>query len=245
VKNFSLLLLLLCMVSMVALAQNVTLAASVTSNLGNQPIGFPALTPFLLANNGSSTITITSITITSIAVSPPPFSIYSAALTFSCVVSELLPTGGSCGIVVQFKPSAVGPVSAMLRVTYYEGQNSDNPVSLTANLIANGIYDATLIALPNFPCTNLTNNIQCTVTLLNQEPTTLESISISVGPKQSYSITGNTCGSSLSALSSCTITVGYEYISSEYAEGVLQVTSNAPDNRTITFNLLGCRRYGC
>ena len=134
-------------------------------------------------------------------------------------------------------------------VTYAE---SDQP--LRATLTATGVYDVTIIAptphLEELPCnyhiTDFFGPSPCTVTLLNQEPTTLGSISFGVEPEGDFSIdtTLTTCGSSLSFLSSCTISVQYNG-DMNLEEGVLQVTSDSPDGRTIKFRVQGCRIYTC
>ncbi|MGC2108575.1 MAG: choice-of-anchor D domain-containing protein [Candidatus Korobacteraceae bacterium] len=235
--------LLVCMVSMLALAEvNVTLAPSGTSDFGNQPIGFQALTPFLLANSGSSAITITGI-----AVEPAngPYSIYHDQYT-SCPSQGMLSAGADCEIVVGFTASAVGPVSGKLVVNYVV-QNSH--VTLNANLMANGVNDVTIVAAPipcNYHIQYFFSPLPCTVTLLNQEPTTLMSISEEVEPSGpgDFSIWSTTCGSSLSVLTSCTIAIAY-WGGHDLEEGVLQVTSNSPDHRTIKFRLQGCSRGLC
>lgn len=118
------LLLLVCTVSMLGLAQvNVTLAPSGTSDFGNQPIGFRALTPFLLNNSGSGAVMITSI-----AVSQPsngPYSIYHDPNT-SCPSQGQLSGESDCEIVVGFTASSVGRVAGTLMVTYVA---ENNPVS--------------------------------------------------------------------------------------------------------------------
>lgn len=239
------LLVVLCTFSMLAFAQiEVTLAPSGTSDLGNQPMGFRALTPLVLANNGSGTIHITGI-----AVSPNgPYSIFDDPYT-SCPSHGQLAGRAHCEIVVGFTASDVGEVQGTLMVTYAE---SDQP--LRATLTATGVYDVTIIAptphLEELPCnyhiTDFFGPSPCTVTLLNQEPTTLGSISFGVEPEGDFSIdtTLTTCGSSLSFLSSCTISVQYNG-DMNLEEGVLQVTSDSPDGRTIKFRVQGCRIYTC
>ena len=229
------LVLLVCVVPMLALAAaNVTLAPSGTSDFGNQPIGFQALTPFLLTNSGSSPITITGI-----ALEPAngPYSIYYDQNS-SCPSQGMLSGGADCAIAVGFTASVVGAVPGKLMVNYV-AQNSQ--VTLTAKLMANGLNDVTITSPCNFDIQYfLSGPVPCPVTLLNQEPTTLMSISEEVQPSGpgDFSIASRTCESSLSALTSCTITIEYGG-GQRLEEGVLQVMSNSPDHKTIKFRLQG------
>lgn len=240
------LLLLICMVSMLALAQ-VTLDPSSPSNLGNQAIGYPAGTPFTLYNQGSQ------ITIESITVSPSgPYLVFSNP-PYNC--PSTLSQGGACTIWVEFNASAVGLTPGTLTVTY-ETTNHQQEM-LTASLMANGIYDVSLVPLTT-PPHHISCNVYvggpvgedaptCTVTLVNQQSVALTISQVSASPSPDFSISSNACPMSpetLPPFGSCTIVV--EYSASIYGElGTLQVTTNSRDGSPPILNLQGnCRHYG-
>jgi hypothetical protein len=258
VKKLSL-LFLMCMVSMLAFAQTdsstnqtpqdlsqeassdgVTLSPSSSLSspvdVGNQPIDSPAFTPFILTT--SSTITVSKIAASN------PYSVYPLASQEECPSGPFqLNAGASCIILVKFKASAAGEYLGTLTVTYGAGKQQ------TAYLTAIAIYDVTLIpqTLPphHLPCTLYFTS--CTVTLINQLPVTLPiDIAVSdVGDNDHYfSLSGNDCGTQISPLASCTITVVYAGLGLT-TEGELTVTTNPNTSpQTQSLYLLGCRKYG-
>jgi len=237
------LLLLVCMVSMLALAQ-VTLDPSSPSNLGDQPIGYAAGTPFTLANGGPGQITIESIT-----VSPSgPYFVFSNP-PYNCPTT--LSQQGACSIWVEFNASAPGWTAGTLTVTY-ETTNHQQEM-LTASLMANGIYDVSLVPLTTAPhhlsCNVYVGNpgSACTVTLVNNQEQFRLSIS-GITVSMDFSISSNTCPMSpetVPPFGSCTIAVQYNgNIQGE--QGTLQVMTNSMDGSPPTLNLQSeCRHYGC
>jgi hypothetical protein len=238
------LLLLVCMVSMLALAQ-VTLDPSSPSNLGDQPIGYAAGTPFTLANGGPGQITIESIT-----VSPSgPYFVFSNP-PYNCPTT--LSQQGACTIWVEFNASAPGWTSGTLTVTYETTNNQQEMV--TASLMANGIYDVSLVPLTT-PPHHISCNVwpgedsgTCTVTLVNQQAVVLTISGVSVSPSQDFSILWNmstcTMPGTVPPFGSCTMVV--EYTGSDYGVlGTLQVTTNSRDGSPPILNMQGnCRHYG-
>jgi len=258
------LLLLVCMISMLAIAQTdssanqtqqdlsqdspaggLTLSPSSspasTVNLGNQQLGSHAFTPFILTNGGSGT------TVKNISASNP-YSVYPLGSQDECPSGQFqLPAGAWCIVLVKFQASAAGESPGTLTVTY--GANGTQ----TAYLNATAIYDVTLVpTIPRpyqIPCSLFVGS--CTVTLINPWPISLPiAIAVSdLGDDDGYFSLPekeDNCGTQTSPLASCTLTV--EYSGPGQTQGTLTVTTNPgkPTQNTQTLNLLGeCRKYGC
>lgn len=216
-------------------SDGVTLAPSSISDLGNQPIGFKAVTPFTLTNRGSNNITITNVVVSASG----PYSIYDN----HC--AGQLQIGNSCTILVAFQASAVGQSSAMLTVDY---ENGSDQGTQTATLIANGMYDVVLS--PLMGCnTNIGQEHlhpgPCTILLVNQEPNPLKIASFQVSTQDNFHITSNNCPMEperLQAFSSCAIVVQYFWF--EGQQGTLNVITNPQNLAPPPLSLHGCRGRG-
>ena len=214
-----LLLLIVCMVSMLALAQtNVTLTPA-THDFGTIAVHFAYQHVFVLTNNGQSSISITSIT-----ASPNlPFSVHST----TCL-STLAGEGAHCDITVQAKADSPGAKSGMLTVDC-----SARACPLTSTLTATAMADATLTPTSYyFGALQLGFISRKTFTLTNYEPVALsvdEIQVVQVGGDYYFLLQSTDCGSSVPANSRCSITV--EFIPEEVGllHGTLTVTDNSPD----------------
>jgi len=232
------LLLLVCMISMLAIAQTdsstdqtqqdlsqdlsvgVTLTPS-TVDLGNIAVGSPAYARFILTNNGPQNVTISSMSFA------PPLAPYSVSST-ACK-GVLTPTQ-NCSITVQFQASATGASATTLSV-------HDTAGIQTTSLSAMGIHDVTLA--PVGDCNNNAggDNGPCSVILTNNE-NWYPPLSIKIAVTPPFSESDN-CGDSLSELSSCTIVVAYP--GSTGQQGTLKVTTSSHDNYPPPLNLVGCK----
>jgi Putative Ig domain/Abnormal spindle-like microcephaly-assoc'd, ASPM-SPD-2-Hydin len=164
-----------------------------------------------LKNAGTGTINITSISVTGTSSSEFPISANTCGST--------LAAGASCSISVEFKPTAEGTQSATLSVVDTGGTQTSalsgygsaikfNPASLT--------FASTAVGTSSAPqATTMTNE--------NKTAITITSIVIGGANPTDYSQT-NTCGSTLAANASCTITVTF----------TPNATGSLPANITVT-----------
>jgi len=149
-----------------------------------------------LTNTGNTTITITSISVTGTGASEFPITANTCGST--------LGAGLNCTISVTFKPNAEGSQSATLTVVDSVGTQTSalsgsgtavkfNPASLA--------FPSTAVGVTSAPLTD-------TMTNLSNSPITITSITIGGANPTDFAQT-NTCGSTLPANSSCTITVTF------------------------------------
>ncbi|HEV2382043.1 MAG TPA: choice-of-anchor D domain-containing protein [Terriglobia bacterium] len=188
---------------------------------GNVNVGSSSGLGLTLTNTGGSNLTVTSVT-------------GSGDYTETNTCSASLPPGQTCSISVTFKPIVMGADNGTLTVTDNAG-NSPQSVSLTgtglqpeASLSPASLTFATQLV-------NTTSPAQ-TVKLTNTGNATLTVTRISVS-NSSYAET-NTCGSSVNAGASCTISVTFTPANPGTPTGAITLTDNAPTNPQ-TVNLTG------
>jgi hypothetical protein len=199
-------------------------------NFGEAPDDFPSYGGFTLCNGRSNSVTISSIT-----TSPnPPFSVFGT----TCHLT--LGAGDSCTITVEFDPGSPDNFNGTLTV-----ECSAPSCPKTSTLAGSGEADVTLT-----PTSCSFGNVQvgnesgpCVITLKNQEPVRLTIDSITVEPP--FSIVSKTCGSTVSANSSCTITVVFTPDADGYVGGLLTVRDNSPDGTPSPVMLGGTGTGGC
>jgi hypothetical protein len=199
-------------------------------NFGEAPDDFPSYGGFTLCNGRSNSVTISSIT-----TSPnPPFSVFGT----TCHLT--LGAGDSCTITVEFDPGSPDNFNGTLTV-----ECSAPSCPKTSTLAGSGEADVTLT-----PTSCSFGNVQvgnesgpCVITLKNQEPVRLAIDSITVEPP--FSIVSKTCGSTVSANSSCTITVVFTPDADGYVGGLLTVRDNSPDGTPSPVMLGGTGTGGC
>ena len=173
-----------------------------------------------LTNTGSSTVNINSITASGdFAVS-------------STTCGATLAATKSCKIKVVFKPAQLGSRTGTLSVTD-DAQGSPQ----TSALSGMGIAPVTLTpASKNFPATKVgSSSSAATFKLHNKQSVTLGSISISTSGD--FSVQSTTCGGTLAAKSTCTISVVFAPTQTGTRNGTLQVSNNAfgsPETSNLT-----------
>jgi hypothetical protein len=126
---------------------------------------------------------------------------------------------GSCAVEVTFNPSVVAAITGVL--TFTDGATtSPQLVKLSGTGIAPLIFSPTSLTLPSVAVGSTSST---TVTVTNKQTT---AISLSPTTSSDYSVTGGTCGASLAAAGSCTITVAFapEYKGS--IKGALAIATN-------------------
>jgi len=262
-------LLLVCMVPMLALAQtdssintadqespsgSVTLAPA-SANLGNEPIKKLALVPFTLNNMTSGPITVTNI------VGLPAGGPYSYYWSLCEIPGEPIEANSSCPIWVGFTTSVLGPNAGTLKVTYEVGGNrmtqTDSPSggAVTASLSANAVSDVTFLATVQtphiIPC-NLyvgpSGTTDCKVILINQGPYEVTITGVTHSTHYTIIASASTCPdpttlpAPLVGLASCSYVVEYTG-NDDQEQGWLQVSTNAPDGSPTTLNLQSCKHY--
>lgn len=185
-------------------------------NFGNKTIGGQTKQGILvnLTNTGNVALTISSIAIT-------------GANSGDFIQTNLCPSslaaGLNCTISVQFVPTALGARTAALTITD-NAPNSPQTVPLTGV----GVQPAVTLspASLSFPTQIVfTNSKTQTVTLSNTGLGTLSITNIAItGP---FTQT-NTCGSTVNAGRSCTLTVTFRPTTAGSITGALSITDNAP-----------------
>jgi len=149
-----------------------------------------------LTNTGSGTLSITSISVTGTEASEFPIS--------ANTCGSSLGAGASCSISVEFKPTAEGLQSATLSVVDGAGTQT-SALSGTGSAIkfapASLTFTSTAVGTSSAPQID-------TMTNLGSTAITITSIAIGGADPADFSET-NTCGSSLAAHASCSITVTF------------------------------------
>ena len=198
-------------------------------SFGNQSVGIasaPATATF--KNTQSVAMTIKSIAIAG-GTAPADF-----AWAGNCPVSPAtLGAGKSCSITVTFTPSALGSRTATMTLTH-SAFTSPQSVALSGT----GVSQATLSASSLNFGTVAVGNVSAakSVTLTNHKNTPLAFSSIS--PSGDFSIATNTCGASIAAGATCTISVTFTPATTGSRAGTLTFNDNAT-NSPQTVSLTG------
>jgi trimeric autotransporter adhesin len=186
-------------------------------NFGDVATGVTsAVKSVTLKNSGKATLTITAITITGTNSGDFPE-------TSTCTGS--LAAGKTCLIKVQFKPSATGARSAAVSITDNAAGNPQQvPLSgtgTTAKLSPTPLAFGTLAV-------GLTSAVK-KVTLTNVGTTalTISSIAVTGAEAADFPETATTCGSSLAAAASCTVSLTFKPSTTGARSANLTVTDNA------------------
>lgn len=215
------------------------------------------------ASNSPQTVSLTGTGITQAAVSPASLSfgnqaVGTASATKTVTLTNNLPTalsvssisssgdysetnncgasvaaGATCTIGVTFSPTATGSRTGTLTVTD-SASNSPQTVSLTGTGILQATASPSALSFGNQAVG--TSSVAKTVTLTNNLGTGLSVASIVV--TGDYSQT-NTCGTSLSAGASCTVSVTFAPSTTGSRTGTLTITdaaSNSPQTVSLTGN---------
>ena len=192
-------------------AQNISVSPKLIS-FPNQGVGTTsAAYAVTLLNNQTGTLSISSIQ------AGAPF-----AQTNNCGTS--MAPNAQCTINVTFRPTAVQFYSSTLTITDSAG-NSPQVVNLTGNGDIPVSYSPKQILFPNQGINSTSSGYS--ITLTNNESTTITISSISAPAP--YSVT-NTCGGSLAAGKSCTLTVTFSPTAVKYYSSAVTVTDNGANS---------------
>ena len=191
-------------------------------NFGNQVVGIasPPM-PVTLTNSGTDNLLIASI------VDANGF-----AQTNNCPIAPnfLAPTL-SCTINITFTPSTTGNANDTLTITD-DAAGSPQAIPLTGVGLAAGPI-ATLAPSPlNFSPAQLvgTTSAAKAVSLTNTGTTllTISSIGLTGPNANQFTLTSNTCGTSLAANASCIVNISYAPTAAATSAASLSVADNAP-----------------
>jgi hypothetical protein len=185
----------------------------------------------LLLSTGTGTVTISGFSIT--GANAADFQILSLS---SCTTVS---SGNACYIYLQFTPSVVGPESATLTITSDSaggpimmtlvgiGQTSMRNLVSSVNYLDLGAWKIGTVVSNSFQLTNTGND-----TLAMQSP------AISGPNAANFTVTYDTCSSTLLAGESCTVYVSFTASATGTATATLNIVSNAK-NSPITVGLAG------
>jgi Abnormal spindle-like microcephaly-assoc'd, ASPM-SPD-2-Hydin len=145
-----------------------------------------------------------------------------------------LAVGASCKIKVTFKPTQVGVRTGNLTIND-DAANSPQTVPLSGT----GVVPVTLTpAAATFPKTKVgTTSVAKTFTLTNKQ-TAVSVTGISISTTGDFAVSAKTCGTSLAASASCTISVTFTPTVVGTRTGTLSVSDNA-SNSPQTSSLTG------
>jgi hypothetical protein len=134
-----------------------------------------------------------------------------------------VPVNGSCSISVSFTPSAMGYLSGSVGLTHNGGGIA------VVNLFGTGQAPSASLSAPSFATTAVGSSTTATATLTN---TGIAAISVTAPTAASvsgadFSFVSTTCGSSLSASSSCSVTVRFSPTSTAARSGTLSFATGA------------------
>jgi hypothetical protein len=199
-------------------AAPIVVLGSTRISFGNQLLGTSSLAQTVsLTNSGTIALTISSI-----AVTAPNAGDFSQ--TSNCGVS--LAAGANCSISLTFKPTILGLRSASLTII---DDAAGAPHSATLSGI--GLAPAVTLSAANLTYSGQlvgTSSAPQNVTVTNSGNSTLNIASITVfGANKSDFSQTNTCGASLAAGASCTITATFKAAAPGKRGATLSITDDA------------------
>jgi hypothetical protein len=193
--------------------------APVSADFGSEPIGFTtAPQKFIWTNNSTFSLLVSSVTVTGDFV----------ITANSC---NAVAAGATCEIDVAFKPTAIGPRTGTLTV-------ATASKTLTAPLTGTGIP-----VITGSPSSLTFGNVDIGGTSTPQVITFTNTATGAVAVPQllttgDFAVT-TTCGSTLAALSTCTISVVFKPTATGARNGTLTVNSTTPAYSGLSTSLTG------
>jgi N-acetylneuraminic acid mutarotase len=182
------------------------------------------------ATSAAQTVTITnsgtaSLSLTGISITGANASTFSETNNCGSTLAE----GATCSVSIIFSPSATGSDSAVLSVA---DNASGSPQTVALNGTANPAPAPVVSLLPStalsFSATAGTTSAVQTVTVTNTGNTSLSITGITIGGANSSSFAeSNTCGSTLAASSSCTVSITFSPATAASYMATLSIADNA------------------
>jgi hypothetical protein len=202
--------------------------SATTVSFTNQAVGTSSAAQGLyLTNNGTGTLTISSVAIN--GANAGDFS-----QTNNCAAGA--PSGLSCQFSITFRPSTSGTRTASMMITD-NASGSPHGILLTGNAVGPvASLSPSSIKFPNQFVG--TSGLPQTVTLMNTGAAPLVIVSVTTSPSDFGQV--SSCGNSLSPGSSCAIGVFFDPVASGGRTGTLTITDNAIGSpQTVTLSGAG------
>jgi FtsP/CotA-like multicopper oxidase with cupredoxin domain len=154
-----------------------------------------------LSNTGTATLNISAIALAGANLGD---------FTQSGTCGTTLTAGSTCTVSVAFAPKAVGARAASLAFTT-DSVTAVPPVTLTGTGIAPVIGVApTSLAFGSLLVNNVSASQAITVSNTGTAPLAISSVSVTGANATQFALTGNTCGASLAAGGSCSLSVAFQ-----------------------------------
>ena len=167
----------------------------------------------------NSTSTASNFTVTNNLLTPINIASLAAGTGFSqtntCGAS--LAGGASCTVSVKFSPTAIQYYSSVVTITD-SAPNSPQTVPVTGNGIAAVVYSPKLISFPNQGI--FSTSATYPITFTNNQPT---AVNLGIQVSAPFAQT-NTCGASLAAGATCTISVTFTPTVVQYYSSALTIS---------------------
>jgi hypothetical protein len=196
-------------------------------NFGNQGVGqASAAQTVTLTNSGNTSLTITNIVVTSGTGSNPTPGDF--ALTNNTCGTPVA-ASGTCTFGVTFTPAAAGAVTASVTIT----DNANNAAGTTQSVSLSGTGGAGVASVSPSSLTFSSQSVDTTSAAQNVTLTNTGNLALSIS---GISFTGadpgdfgetSTCGNSVAASASCTISVTFEPTAAGTRTASLTLTDNS------------------
>jgi len=195
-------------------SNGITVSVSPSSlAFGVVPVGSTSASQTVtVTNTGNATVTISSVTIQGNFIK-----------TNQC--GSTLGVGGSCTILVSFKPKNIGPLTGILSITDNAG-GSPQTVALSGTGTALGLNPASLnfgtvkVGMTSQPMSMTVTNVATTGNLK------ITNVAVTGTNSGDFKITGNTCPASLGPGASCTVTATFTPSATGTRNANVQFTDN-------------------
>lgn len=196
--------------------------APTSLNFGTQMVGKTSYQTVTVTNSGNAALNISRVAVE--GTGPVDFSV----VENHCV--SLVPASANCTILVGFYPNWSGLRSAVLVITDNAADSPQSvPLSGTGMFIPKPLVDLRPSGLDFGVQTIGTTSGSQTVALTNtgDAPLSISSVGIAGTEHGDYTMTGNTCGASVTAGASCDISVAFRPTATGSRRAILMITDNA------------------
>ncbi len=204
-------------VSGVGTAPVVSLSAS-SLNFASTAVGSSAASQAVtLKNTGTGALTISGLSIAGTNAS---------SFTETNTCGSGLAIGASCTITVTFKPTVVGANMAAIKIAD-NATGSPQSINLTGTATGPSVsLTPTSLTFAATPVGTFAATQTVTVKNTGTGPLTIASVGLTGTNASSFSL-GKTCGTTLAASASCTVTVGFKPVAAGALSAALKLTDNA------------------
>jgi len=212
-------------------AQPAMTLAPTALSFASQPVATAsAAQSVTVTNSGSASLTVSQIAISQAQLPLGPQSEFTA--TDNCVGSSIA-VGQSCTVSVRFVPAATGARSETMTI-YANVAGGQATVALSGTATAADAVVLQPVAL-TFPQTSVNGTSAAqNITISNTSSAAVALVAAAVSGD--FSISANTCGSTLAASSGCTVAIVFQPTASGARSGTFTITGG---NTALTASLSG------